>query len=41
MNGAQYDITADGKRFLVNIPVEQPEVAPLTLVQNWAAALKK
>ena len=41
MNGQQYDISADGKRVLINSPIEQTEVAPLTLVQNWTAALKK
>ncbi|HEY8181952.1 MAG TPA: protein kinase [Thermoanaerobaculia bacterium] len=41
MNGNLYDVSADGKRFLVNTPVEQAEIAPLTLVQNWTASLKK
>jgi len=41
INGAQYDFSADGKRVLVNTPMEQTEIAPLTLVQNWTAALKK
>ena len=37
---AQYDVTPDGKRFLVNIPVEEPVVPPITTVLNWTAALK-
>ena len=39
--GQQYDVAADGKRFLVNSPIQQGEIAPLTVVQNWTAALKK
>jgi dipeptidyl aminopeptidase/acylaminoacyl peptidase len=41
VNGPQYDISADGKRFLINTPIQRAEVAPITLVQNWTAALKK
>jgi hypothetical protein len=36
-----YDVTADGQRFLVNIPVEQKASAPITLVLNWTADLKR
>ena len=36
-----YDVSADGQRFLVAAPVEQKSPAPLTLVQNWTALLKK
>jgi hypothetical protein len=39
-NAYQYDVTADGKRFLVdtnNVGVS----APLTVVVNWCALLKK
>jgi Tol biopolymer transport system component len=39
--GQQYDVSADGKRFLVNSPMQQGEMAPITVVQNWTAALKK
>lgn len=35
-----YDVSANGQRFLVARPAEQ-DTAPLTLVQNWAAGLKK
>ena len=38
--GYQYDVAADG-RFLVNCTIEQEHIAPITLVQNWTAALKK
>ena len=39
--GYFYDVTADGERFLVNTVVEQKAAAPITLVQNWTAELKK
>jgi len=35
-----YDVTADGKRFLVNTFAQQPSTTPITLVTNWAAGLK-
>ena len=37
----QYDITADGQRFLVNTLVEEPPVPPITVVLNWIAGLKR
>ena len=39
-----YDVTADGKRFLVNSALTNPESsapAPITVVVNWLAALKR
>jgi Tol biopolymer transport system component len=33
----QYDVTADGQRFLINTPVEGSASAPLTVVLNWPA----
>jgi eukaryotic-like serine/threonine-protein kinase len=36
----QYDVTADGERFLVNISSQNIESAPITLVVNWTAGLK-
>ena len=33
----QYDVTADGQRFILNAAVEDQGTAPITLVQNWAA----
>jgi serine/threonine protein kinase len=41
LNYYSYDVSADGQRFLVAVPVEQKSAAPLTLVQNWTALLKK
>jgi serine/threonine protein kinase len=36
-----FDVSADGQRFLVAAPREQQSSAPLTLVENWTALLKK
>ena len=39
---AQYDVTRDGQRFLLNVPVEDAPSSPvITVVVNWSAALKK
>jgi eukaryotic-like serine/threonine-protein kinase len=35
-----YDVTADGKKFLINSGVKEG-TEPVTLVQNWTAELKK
>ncbi|HEV3215605.1 MAG TPA: protein kinase, partial [Vicinamibacterales bacterium] len=37
---ALYAIAADG-RFLMNVTLEEDRPAPITIVQNWTAALKK
>jgi eukaryotic-like serine/threonine-protein kinase len=31
----EYDVSADGERFLMIEPMEKPEYQPLTLVSNW------
>jgi eukaryotic-like serine/threonine-protein kinase len=36
-----YDVTADGKKFLINTGNLKEGLDPLTLVQNWPADLKK
>ncbi|PWU11514.1 MAG: hypothetical protein C5B51_02420 [Terriglobia bacterium] len=37
-----YDVSADGQRFLVTVPVASPKTSePITLVQNWSFALRK
>jgi hypothetical protein len=36
-----YDVTHDGRRFLVNNPVQGAGQSPITVVINWAARLKK
>jgi serine/threonine protein kinase len=40
-NGYQYDVSADGQRFLAIVPPEQSNSPSLTLVHNWMAGLKK
>jgi serine/threonine protein kinase len=37
----QYVVTRDGQRFLVNISAEDENSAPITVVLNWQAPLKK
>jgi Tol biopolymer transport system component len=37
----QYDVSADGQRFLINTTPEQSASAPITVVLNWTAGLKK
>jgi hypothetical protein len=36
-----FDVTADGKRFLINSGDVKEQSQPLTLVQNWTAELKR
>ena len=35
---AEYDVSPDGQRFLMQIGSEDPGAAPIRLVQNWPAA---
>ena len=39
--GHQYDVTADGQRFLLNLEPRETSTAPLTVVLNWQAGVKK
>jgi hypothetical protein len=39
--GSAWDVSPDGQRFLVNTASEQQSVAPLTVLTNWQAKLKK
>jgi hypothetical protein len=39
--GTNYDVTPDGQRFLVSVPVAEPETSRITVVQNWPAGLKR
>jgi len=41
LNNAPYAVTADGQRFLINAVVETEPNAPLTVVVNWTAEVKK
>jgi Tol biopolymer transport system component len=36
-----YDVSADGQRFLINVPVEENAPASVTVVLNWTADLKR
>ena len=38
--GKYWDVSPDGKRFLINTVSEQ-NAAPITVVLNWAAMLKR
>jgi Tol biopolymer transport system component len=37
----QYAVAPDGRRFLINIADEESTASPITIVTNWALALKK
>jgi eukaryotic-like serine/threonine-protein kinase len=39
-NAGFYDVTRDGKRFLVNIRTHKEQAAPLTVVTNWPALVE-
>ena len=39
--GDAYDVSPDGQRFLVNTIVEEATSAPITLVVNWPALLRR
>ncbi|MEO8727587.1 MAG: protein kinase [Acidobacteriaceae bacterium] len=41
INPAQYDVTADGKRFLIGATVGEAKAAAPTVILNWTAGLKK
>ena len=38
---AQYAVAADGQRFLMNVIADESTASPITIVQNWTAAVKK
>jgi eukaryotic-like serine/threonine-protein kinase len=40
-NGYQYDVSADGQRFLAVLAAVQNKDEPLNIVQNWTVGLKK
>ena len=41
MAGRRYDVSADGQRFLMYLPSSAGGNAPITVVMNWWAGLKK
>jgi hypothetical protein len=36
-----YDVSADGQRFLISVPVGDAVQTPITVVLNWTAGLKQ
>ena len=40
-NALDWDASADGKRFLVAVPINESTPAPFTVVLNWQTGLKK
>jgi Tol biopolymer transport system component len=38
---SRYQVAANGQRFLVNVPLKSTLSAPITVVTNWTARLKK
>lgn len=41
LNIDQYDVTADGQRFLVLAPTNNARQTPITVVVNWMAGLER
>jgi hypothetical protein len=41
LDAYNYDVAADGQRFLLNTYVEDAASSPIVLVVNWPATLKK
>ncbi len=41
LSRTHYVPSRDGRRFLINRPTGDPALVPITIVQNWTAALKK
>jgi hypothetical protein len=39
--GSRYDVNTDGQRFLMYSPADSAGNAPITVVLNWWAGLKK
>jgi len=37
----RYDVAADGQKFLINSGVQETSRAPVQVIVNWAASLKK
>jgi Tol biopolymer transport system component len=37
----EYDVTRDGKRFLLNVPIADPREEPITVIVNWPRLLRK
>jgi hypothetical protein len=39
--GYNYDVSADGQRFLVNTVTDRPAPVPMTVVTNWISTIRK
>ena len=39
--GQQYDVSADGQRFLIAADLSEANASPITLVQNWLTGRKR
>lgn len=37
----RYAVSADGQRFLINSPVDEANISPITVIVNWTAALRR
>jgi hypothetical protein len=38
---SRYQVAANGQKFLVDVPLESGQSAPITVVTNWVAGLKR
>ena len=36
----RYNVSADGQRFLMNVPVGGETLSPITVIVNWQSGLK-
>ena len=41
MDVFSYDVSRDGQKFLINVKVDEPIPAPLSIVLNWASEMEK
>jgi hypothetical protein len=37
----RFDVSRDGQRFLVDVPIEESSPEPIKVVMNWTADLKR
>jgi hypothetical protein len=36
-----YDVSPDGQRFLMNLPLEWPNASPITVMSNWTEKVQE
>jgi serine/threonine protein kinase len=41
LGGSAFDVSTDGQRFLIGMPVQEATSAPITVVLNWTSDLKR